>query len=88
MRRKLAAGNWKMNGTSDSLGEVDSLIAAHPSPTVDIVICPPATLLSRMAGAPGGARSRSAGRIATPPPRARIPATSRSRCWPTRARAM
>ena len=53
MRRKLAAGNWKMNGTADSLAEVDRLIAAHPSPAVDILICPPATLLSRMAGHTG-----------------------------------
>jgi triosephosphate isomerase len=53
MRRKLAAGNWKMNGTSDSLAEVDALIAAHPAPAVDIVLCPPATLLSRMAGRTG-----------------------------------
>jgi triosephosphate isomerase len=53
MRRKLAAGNWKMNGTSGSLAEVDSLVAAHPAPSVDIVICPPATLLSRMAGRTG-----------------------------------
>ena len=53
MRRKLAAGNWKMNGTSESLAEVDHLIAAHPASPVDIVICPPATLLSRMAGRTG-----------------------------------
>ncbi|NCU20233.1 triose-phosphate isomerase, partial [Candidatus Falkowbacteria bacterium] len=30
MRRKLAAGNWKMNGTRASLAEVEALIAAHP----------------------------------------------------------
>jgi triosephosphate isomerase len=53
MRRKLAAGNWKMNGTGASLSEVDALIAAHPSPAVDVLICPPATLISRMAGRTG-----------------------------------
>ena len=53
MRRKLAAGNWKLNGTSATLAEVDHLIASHPSPSVDILICPPATLLSRMAGRTG-----------------------------------
>jgi triosephosphate isomerase len=53
MPRKLAAGNWKMNGTGESLAEVDHLIAAHPAPAVDIVLCPPATLLSRMAGRTG-----------------------------------
>ncbi len=49
MRRKLAAGNWKMNGMADSLAEITALIAAHPDPDVDLLICPPATLLARMA---------------------------------------
>ncbi len=53
MRRKLAAGNWKMNGTAGSLIEIDALIAGHPAPSVDILICPPATLISRMAGRTG-----------------------------------
>jgi triosephosphate isomerase len=53
MRRKLAAGNWKMNGTAANLGELDALVAAHPRPSVDIVLCPPATLLSRMAAHAG-----------------------------------
>ncbi|MBN2629492.1 MAG: triose-phosphate isomerase [Rhodobacteraceae bacterium] len=47
--RKLAAGNWKMNGTSDSLSEVVTLLAALPSPACDMLLCPPATLLARMA---------------------------------------
>ncbi|WP_375173346.1 triose-phosphate isomerase [Pseudooceanicola sp.] len=46
MRRKLAAGNWKMNGTSAALGELAALQEAHPDPAVDLLICPPATLLS------------------------------------------
>ncbi len=49
MRRKLAAGNWKMNGTSAALSELDALAAKHPSPSVDVLICPPATLLHRAA---------------------------------------
>jgi triosephosphate isomerase len=53
MRRKLAAGNWKMNGTSADLAEVTALTAAFPAPAIDILICPPATLLHRMAGARG-----------------------------------
>ncbi|MFN3526490.1 MAG: triose-phosphate isomerase, partial [Paracoccus sp. (in: a-proteobacteria)] len=28
--RKLAAGNWKMNGDLAALAEVEALIAAHP----------------------------------------------------------
>ena len=47
-RRKLAAGNWKMNGLWADLAEVTKLIARHPNPGCDILICPPATLLSRM----------------------------------------
>ena len=47
--RKLAAGNWKMNGTGDDVEEVRALIDACPAPKkTDIVICPPATLIHRM----------------------------------------
>ena len=49
MRRKLAAGNWKMNGTGAALAEVQALARAHPSPACDILICPPAPLLHRAA---------------------------------------
>lgn len=56
MRRKLAAGNWKMNGTRVSLSEIDALKAAHPTPACDVLICPPATLIAwmneRLQGAP------------------------------------
>jgi len=51
--RKLAAGNWKMNGLGDSLGEVTALVDAFPSAGCDILICPPATLLSRLSDAAG-----------------------------------
>ncbi|MEM9709756.1 MAG: triose-phosphate isomerase [Pseudomonadota bacterium] len=54
--RPLAAGNWKMNGTGAALVEIEALIAAHPAPDCDMLICPPATLVSRLAGkAEGGA---------------------------------
>lgn len=46
--KKLAAGNWKMNGLAAHLGEIDALAAAHPSPTSEVLICPPAPLLSRL----------------------------------------
>ena len=49
MRRKLAAGNWKMHGLVDNLAEIDALSAAHKDPGCDILICPPATLISRAA---------------------------------------
>ena len=51
MRRKLAAGNWKMNGTSAELDRLGTLAANHASAISDILICPPATLLSRAANA-------------------------------------
>jgi len=46
MRRKLAAGNWKMNGTKQDLIEVDAI---EVPAGVDVLICPPATLITRMA---------------------------------------
>ena len=45
MRRKLAAGNWKMNGVKAQLAELDNIQKTHPNPAVDVLICPPATLL-------------------------------------------
>ena len=45
MRRKLAAGNWKMNGTRADLAMLRDLAAAHPGRDCGILICPPAPLL-------------------------------------------
>ncbi len=43
--RKLVAGNWKMNGLTASLSEVQAMVAGAASlPGVDLAICPPATL--------------------------------------------
>ncbi len=44
-----------MNGTAASLAEVAALIAAHPSPGCDVLICPPATLVAQMKAAAGHA---------------------------------
>ena len=46
MRRKLAAGNWKMNGLRRDLTEIDALRALHPTPQVDLLLCLPSVLLS------------------------------------------
>ena len=46
MPRKLAAGNWKMNGLRANLAELETLEARHGDAGVDILICPPATLIS------------------------------------------
>ncbi len=48
--RPLVAGNWKMHGLTASLGEVRALLdrlADRPVPGTEIMLCPPATLLSR-----------------------------------------
>jgi len=46
--RKLAAGNWKMNGDLAALSQIDALIAARPDPGCDVLICPPALLIQPM----------------------------------------
>lgn len=53
MPRKIAAGNWKMNGTATELVEITRLVQDHPKPRVEILICPPATLIQQMAQASG-----------------------------------
>ncbi|OCX67179.1 triose-phosphate isomerase [Thioclava sp. SK-1] len=57
MRKKLAAGNWKMNGLVDSLSQVETLVAQHPAPGCDVLLCPPATLISAMSAIAGSALS-------------------------------
>jgi triosephosphate isomerase (TIM) len=52
--KKLAAGNWKMNGTAAALAEVEALLAAHPAPACEMLLCPPATLIAQMAQAAQG----------------------------------
>lgn len=47
--RKLAAGNWKMNGTSEDLAMLHHLATAHPTPKSEILICPPTPLIHRAA---------------------------------------
>ncbi|MFN3260024.1 MAG: triose-phosphate isomerase [Pikeienuella sp.] len=48
-RRILIAGNWKMNGLAAAAAEIDAIAAGAPEGP-ELVICPPATLLSRLAG--------------------------------------
>jgi triosephosphate isomerase (TIM) len=50
--RPLVAGNWKMNGLGSALDELVALrdrLAKVPVPNADVMVCPPATLLSRAA---------------------------------------
>jgi len=59
--RKLAAGNWKMNGLAAALSEVDVLCTAHTAPIAEMLLCPPATLLAQMAWATKGTALRLGG---------------------------
>jgi triosephosphate isomerase len=53
-RRKLAAGNWKMNGLAESSVELDALIAAVAGTGAEVLICPPATLIASFAATARG----------------------------------
>ena len=48
--KKIAAGNWKMNGVKTSLSELDQLAAGEGC---DVLICPPFTLIALAAGRAG-----------------------------------
>jgi triosephosphate isomerase (TIM) len=54
--RPLVAGNWKMNGLSASVAELDRMIAgaAPLAGKADLMVCPPATLIAAFAKAAQG----------------------------------
>ncbi|MEP4249029.1 triose-phosphate isomerase [Tateyamaria sp.] len=45
MRKKLAAGNWKMNGSAALLDELANLAAQQDADAPQVIICPPSPLL-------------------------------------------
>jgi triosephosphate isomerase len=54
-RRPLVAGNWKMNGLAAATSEFDAMIAgAAGASAVDLVVCPPATLVASFAARAAG----------------------------------
>jgi triosephosphate isomerase (TIM) len=57
-RRSLIAGNWKMNGLAASVAQLDKIIAgaAQLPATVEILVCPPFTLLAGFAARSQGTR--------------------------------
>jgi triosephosphate isomerase (TIM) len=57
-RRSLIAGNWKMNGLAASIAQLDKIIAgaAHLPAAIDILVCPPFTLLAGFAARATGTR--------------------------------
>ncbi len=48
--RKLIAGNWKMNGSVAALAEIDLIAEVAMPLSVDVVICPPFTLIASACG--------------------------------------
>lgn len=55
MRRKLIAGNWKMNGNRAQLGELTAIsAAARAAAGIDVAICPPFTLIPLAVPRAGG----------------------------------
>jgi triosephosphate isomerase len=58
--RPLVAGNWKMNGVAASLGEARRVQERLGEPGfaagVDVMICPPATLVAALAAQAAGSR--------------------------------
>jgi triosephosphate isomerase len=55
VRRKLIAGNWKMNGSLSALAELGPIAAAARSAGgVDVAICPPFTLIAAAVARGGG----------------------------------
>jgi triosephosphate isomerase len=56
LRRKLVAGNWKMNGSLAALAELGPIAeAARAAGGVDVAICPPFTLIAPAVTRAGGA---------------------------------
>jgi triosephosphate isomerase len=55
-RRPLVAGNWKMNGLKRSATELDAMIAGAgaAAATVELMVCPPAPLITGFAEAARG----------------------------------
>ena len=57
MRRPLVAGNWKMNGYAASIVELDLMVKGYPAALagkIDLLVCPPFTLIEEFAAAASG----------------------------------
>lgn len=50
----LVAGNWKMNGLAASEGELAKIVNGAAGLKVDLMVCPPATLIASFAAAARG----------------------------------
>jgi triosephosphate isomerase (TIM) len=70
-RRPLVAGNWKMNGLRASMSELERVIDGYDaalSERVDLLVCPPATLISAFADRGKGTKVGIGGQDCHPKP--------------------
>jgi triosephosphate isomerase len=69
-RRPLVAGNWKMNGLKASAAELDKVMAGagELGTKVDLMICPPATLIMTFAQVTAGSKIEIGGQDCHPEP--------------------
>ncbi|HLW91360.1 MAG TPA: triose-phosphate isomerase [Roseiarcus sp.] len=69
--RPLVAGNWKMNGLKSALGEIAAIkqaVEAGDAGEAEVIVCPPATLISQAAVALAGGPVRLGGQDCHPKP--------------------
>ena len=69
--RPLVAGNWKMNGLSGSLVEIEAMrraADAGEAGVAELLVCPPATLLAQAAAKLGGSRLALGAQDCSPEP--------------------
>jgi triosephosphate isomerase len=66
--RQLIAGNWKMNGLLADGVALARAIAEAPSPSCDLLVCPPATLVRSVASALEGSHVAVGGQDCHPKP--------------------
>jgi triosephosphate isomerase (TIM) len=70
-RHPLIAGNWKMNGLSASVAELDQLLAgfdAALAEKIDLLVCPPFTLIEEFAATAKGSKLMIGGQDCHPDP--------------------
>jgi triosephosphate isomerase len=67
-RRRLVAGNWKMNGLTASLGELRRMAEGAGGARLDVAVCPPATLIGAAVATAAGSRVMIGGQDCAPQP--------------------
>jgi triosephosphate isomerase len=69
-RRALVAGNWKMHGLKASLAQLEGILrgCGRVRADVDLMVCPPATLIAEFAAIARGSRVAIGGQDCHPEP--------------------